>query len=621
MNSNKIIPVLGLLILLILAIGSVSASEVDSDSIIGDSDANIDLTAETAINEIDDSSIDDEVNTGDIIANDNESISDNVGSIDGVESGVGVENSLGASADDEILASTIQFSESKYSTYFNASGNIIPGKLKAGDTLDFSGTFNSKTFIINIPLIITSTDGTANFTNCNFKIIKGSQGTNITNLKVNMGKLDNPIFDVFNVSDITIANCNLFSYATRSYPILFNTVNNSYIINNKVRTTAYITGWGHPSAIVLSGAFYNNISNNDVITNDSNGIYLTGFLGGGEMGQTGGANAYNVIFNNTVHSLRGIEWAVDEDGKTPLPSSFCYGIQVMGANNDILNNTVYNLYRGISATQSGNKIMGNNISQIHGTWYSGNTNEDGGDYAIYVTTNSIVKYNIITDSIFYGDKAAIFASKGSNVTNNTFLNITGIGAYLGGSDIIFSENNLNVTGYGVYIFGQSESLKNIIVSNNQIFSNNQSNVKLEKKTRLIFPNDIVIVDNILHNLGVIPISFPTESDNLTIEPNTIIIDGVIDDETDDDAVHLIYESNFNKFFSATGNLEDWINENDTLIFMGEFSSKDKLTINQKVDILGVESKFTDTTFIIVNDGDSIKHTKISNPNTSFKHRL
>lgn len=622
MNSNKFIPILGLLVLLILAMGSISASEVDSDSIIGDSDANIDLTAtEKAVNEIDGSSIDDEENTDDVIANvDDESISDDLGSIGDVEREVGVENSLGASADDEILASTIQFTESKYSTYFNASGNIITGKLKAGDTLDFSGAFNSKTFIINVPLIITSTYGTASFTNCNFKIVNGAQGTNITNLKANMGKLTTPIFDVYNVSSISISNCDLFSNATGSYPILLNTVNNSNIFNNRVQTTCYVTGWGHPSAIVLSGTFYNNISNNNVITNDSNGIYLTGYLGGGDMGQGGGVNAYNLIFNNTVHSIRGIEWAVDEDGKTPLPSSFTYGIQVMGAYNDIINNTIYNVYRGIGTTQSGNKIIGNVLSKIHGTWYSGNTNEDGGDYAIYVTTNSIVKYNIISDSIFYGDNAAIFASKGSNVTNNTLFNITGIGAYLGGSDIIFSENNMNVTGYGVYIFGQSESLKNIIVSNNQIFSNNQSNVKLEKKTRLIFPNDIVIVDNILHNLGVIPISFPVESDNLTIEPNTIIIDGVIDDETDDGAVHLIYESNFNKFFSPTGNLEYWI-ENDTLIFMGEFSSKDKLTINQKVDILGVESKFTDTTFIIENDGVSIKNIKISNPNTSLKDRL
>ena len=251
MNSNKFIPMLGLLILLILAIGSISASDVDSDSIMGDSDANIDLAAtETAVNEIDGSSIDDEENTNDIIANvDDDSISDNVGSIDDVESEVGVENSLGTSADNEILASTVKFTEDKYSTYFNGSGNIIAGKLKAGDTLDFSGAFNSKTFIINIPLDLTSTDGTASFTNCNFKIVNGAQGTNITNLKANMSKLTTPIFDVYNVSSISISNCYLFSNATGSYPILFNTVNNSNIFNNRVQTTCYVTGWGHPSAM------------------------------------------------------------------------------------------------------------------------------------------------------------------------------------------------------------------------------------------------------------------------------------------------------------------------------------------------------------------------------------
>ena len=173
MNSNKLIPILGLLLLLILAIGSISASEMDSDS-IGDCDADIDLTAaETAVEEIDDSDIVDNANADDIIADsgENEIVSDDIESIDDVESEVGVKNSLGASSDDEVLASTVKFTESNYSTYFNKSGNIISGKLKSGDTLDFSGTFNSKTFIINIPLTITSTDGTASFTNCNFKIV------------------------------------------------------------------------------------------------------------------------------------------------------------------------------------------------------------------------------------------------------------------------------------------------------------------------------------------------------------------------------------------------------------------------------------------------------------------
>ena len=33
MNSNKFIPIIGLLIMLILAIGSISASDVDSESV------------------------------------------------------------------------------------------------------------------------------------------------------------------------------------------------------------------------------------------------------------------------------------------------------------------------------------------------------------------------------------------------------------------------------------------------------------------------------------------------------------------------------------------------------------------------------------------------------------
>ena len=621
MNSNKFIPMLGLLILLILAIGSISASEVDSDSIIGDSDANIDLTAtETAVNEIDGSSIDDEENTDGIIANvDDESISDNVGSIDDVEREVGVENSLGASADDEILASTIQFTESKYSTYFNASGNIIPGKLKAGDTLDFSGTFNSKTFIINIPLALTSTDGTASFTNCNFKIVNGAQGTNITNLKANMSKLTTPIFDVYNVSSISISNCYLFSNATGSYPILFNTVNNSNIFNNRVQTTCYVTGWGHPSAIVLSGTFYNNISNNNVITNDSNGIYLTGYLGGGNMGQGGGVNAYNFIFNNTVHSVRGIEWAVDEDGKTPLPSSFTYGIQVMGAHNDIINNTIYNVYRGIGATQSGNKIIGNVLSRIHGTWYSGNTNDDGGDYAIYATTNSIVKENIISDSNINASGAAIYVAKNSIVSDNSVRNCNGSGVNVGGSNVTISNNNFNVSGYGVYIKG---SHSDINIEANVIDSNNQNAIRIEKQSRDIFPHDIIIQNNTLYSTSDEGAIYKDPACTNIYPSNNIIIgtsgEPVIDNET----LHIINENNFDKYFTITGSLKDRIKDNDTIIFMGNFSSKGKLNINKEVTIQGVNAVFKDTTFIISDiDGVVFEGITIDNPNTKLADRL
>ncbi|MBO7518180.1 MAG: hypothetical protein J6T31_03635, partial [Methanobrevibacter sp.] len=310
MNSNKFIPMLGLLILLILAIGSISASEVDSDSIIGDSDANIDLTAtETAVNEIDGSSIDDEENTDDVIANvGDDSISDNVGSIDDVEREVGVENSLSVSADDEILASAIQFTESKYSTYFNASGNIIPGKLKAGDTLDFSGTFTNKMFIINIPLTITSTNGNARLTDCGFSFINGSSGSNISNIKASMTSVtQRSIIEATGVSDLNVINNDLFSNQTGSHPMSFSGVSRVNIFNNRLQTNAYTSssGWGQPSAMVFRNSGNCNISSNTVITNDSNGIYFTGYGGNSQMGTTPEDSSFgNYIFNNTVYSVR-----------------------------------------------------------------------------------------------------------------------------------------------------------------------------------------------------------------------------------------------------------------------------------------------------------------------------
>lgn len=606
MNSNKFIPIIGLLIMLILAIGSISASDVDSES-VGEA-ANMDLKVEEAI--IDDSNVIEEENNAYAIAD--EETNDAYG-IEDMENEADVENSLGSSQDEDVLASTVKFNESQYSTYFNGSGNIISGKLKAGDTLDFSGNFNSKTFIINIPLKITSSDKTAKFTNCNFKIVKGSQGTNITNLKASMNKLSTPIIDVFNVSDIIIANCDFFSNATGSYGILFNTVNRSSITNNKIQTTCYVNGWGHPSAIVLSGTFYNNISNNNVITNDSNGIYLTGFLGGGTMGQTGGVNAYNTIFNNTVHSIRGI----DGNDNNLLPSSFTYGIQIMGANNEVIKNTIYNVYRGIGTTQAGNKIINNSIYNIHGNWYSGNTNDTGGDYAIYATVNSIVKDNIILDSKV--SKSIIYVSKNCNVTGNVIKNCTGMGLTVDGSNVTITENNFNVSAVGVYIYGDYSDIN---IESNVIDSNDQFAIRLQKKSRMEFPHDIIIQNNTLYSTseeGAIykdPIcTYIMESGNTIIGTSGV---PVIDSET----THLINENNFDKYFSMGSFNSNRIKENDTIIFVGTFPSKGELTINEKVTIQGANAVFKDTTFIVSDiDGVVIEDLKISNPNTSLLDRL
>ena len=76
--------------------------------------------------------------------------------------------------------------------------------------------------------------------------------------------------------------------------------------------------------MVLKNAGSCNITQNTVITNDSNGIYFSGYAADSGMGSEGDAASYsNYIVNNTVYSIR------------PLPSSFVYAIQVMSSYNFI----------------------------------------------------------------------------------------------------------------------------------------------------------------------------------------------------------------------------------------------------------------------------------------------
>ena len=615
MNSNKFIPILGLLILLILTIGSISASDVDSE-IMGSS-ANIDLTAtEPAVNEISDSGIVDDIYAANAIANEDEEIDDEGSSIDSIDDEItsGAIDNLGASNGADNLASAITFTESDYSTYFSSSGNIISGKLKSGDTLDFSGQFTDKTFIINIPLIITSTDGTAQLTNCAFSFINGSSGSSISNMKMNTSVMDKSLISVSDVNDMTLRNNNLFSSATGSHPMTFLKVNRMNIYNNTLQTTGYVQGWGHPSAMVFRNAGSCNITRNTVITNDSNGIYFTAYGATSPMGSSGDAESFsNYIVNNTVYSIR------------PIPSSFVYAIQVMSSYNYIINNTVYNAYRGISTTGTRNQIIGNVIHNIHGTYSSYSDSEEGGDYAIVSGTNSLIKDNIIYDSFFNGTQAAIKAALGSNITNNNITNTTGIGIYVDNSNINISDNNINVLGYGIYINPYYGNISNILISNNIIDSHNQNTIKLMKLGRNNIPNDIIIKENLLCNSGVVTVDIPSESKNITLISN-IFIGGAEPIALEEGNVHLIDESHFYNYFTPTGYLENIIKENDLLVFEGNFSSKNKLSknkihINEKVRILSMNASFIDTTFIIYVDDVLIDGIKIYNPNHNVKDRL
>ena len=51
--------------------------------------------------------------------------------------------------------------EANYSEYFDSNGNLINSLVKANDTINLSGNFSNKKFMINIPLTITSLESNA----------------------------------------------------------------------------------------------------------------------------------------------------------------------------------------------------------------------------------------------------------------------------------------------------------------------------------------------------------------------------------------------------------------------------------------------------------------------------
>ena len=61
-----------------------------------------------------------------------------------------------------------------YSKYFDSKGNLNKSLVKANETLNLSGNFSNKNFIINIPITITSTENDAFLKNSPIYIVNVS---------------------------------------------------------------------------------------------------------------------------------------------------------------------------------------------------------------------------------------------------------------------------------------------------------------------------------------------------------------------------------------------------------------------------------------------------------------
>ncbi len=519
---------------------------------------------------------------------------------------------LEQSADEEVLSAPKSYtvSASTYSRNFDNNGNFVRSGVNPGDNIKLSGSFSNKNFIFNMPLNVIGVS--SDLRSCTVTLLSGASGSTVTNLNIqNNGKRAVGIF-LNSASNCVIDNCVIRNTGEAAYCIcVANKSNYNNITNNQL--TAYGVTYGHgsrsTSPLLVTGSHYNYITRNIVEADDANGIYLSSY-GDAPMG---GNSNYNTIFRNTVHI-------------NVLPTSWCYGIQVMGSRNTIKYNTVIGAYRGISTDGTGNNIYYNSIVNLTGADFNHPNVETGGEYGIVGSYQSQIVGNEIINSKIINTGAGISGTDDAIINKNTVI-VTGEGKGIvaPGSNVIIKNNVISTeSGSGV---NQKDEVSGLYVSKNNITSISGVGILVEKLSSKRMPSYVTIVGNRIQTGNRYAIDASgVQADTSTIGPKDNIIignslislpAGVYDASKPTYIFNgkqiVITNSNYATYINANGGLTSEVNDGDVLDFRGNFQNKViyvtkgvKITSNKK------NALFTNSTFKVTSGNVLIENIKIIN---------
>ena len=502
---------------------------------------------------------------------------------------------------------TYTVTQSTYSKYFDSKGNLIDSKVSSGDIIKLSGAFSNKSFIFNKTVNIEG-DLSKNIKESTFTFLSGASGSTISNLKIINTK--NETYGIFlnSASKCTIQNCFINNTGKASYCIcLGNAANYNTITGNDLNTYGVTYGHNQRSTppLVLSGSNHNTISNNKITVDDANGIYLSSYAGGPLLG---GESHYNLIKNNTINY-------------NVLPTSWSWGIQVMGSYNRIDRNTVNGAYRGISTSGYYNNITNNKINRITGADYNNPKVEIGGEYGIVASYNSYVANNKIAGAKIISTGAGITASDNSIVEkNNVEVTLNGRGIVAAGSNVIIKGNVIStVSGSGVY---QNDDVSGLVVENNRITSVSGIGILIEKLSSKRMPKDVTIKNNTITTANKYAIDASgVQKDTAEISSNNVgtalinTASGIYDASKPTynykGTTHNITTKNFDKYINANGGLTSEIKDGDILNFKGTFENK-VIYLTKGVKVTGNNPKFINSTFKVTSGNVWIENLTIEN---------
>lgn len=516
-------------------------------------------------------------------------------------------SSLMNTADGDKSAHIYTVDSNNYDNYFDEDGNL-KDEVGDGHTLILTGNFTGKNFIINKNITLTGEGATI------YKgvvvLVKGASGATVSNLRIiNLDCTDKQGIILNEVTNCLIKNNNITCSGASSFPIALNPGSNNNVISDNILKVGGISLEGSTKStcgLVLGGAHYNLIKNNYIEVDDANGIYFSEYGSGAFVG---GKSNNNIVLNNTVKCM-------------VVPTSWCYGIQLMGSNNTVELNTVIGTFRGIS-TGDDSTVNNNTLINITGKNFS--TGElVGGDYTIIVGKNSAVSNNKLVNCLV--ETAGIYVGTDSTVKDND-INIkgNGVGVDANGDNVKVINNNITTTlGNGVSQIGK---LTGLVVSDNNITSASGVGIYVGKASRTKIPSDITITNNVISTSNQYAINAKDASkDSYTIKNNKVNGSSTIytpDGEVLPDApsqfdgkVHDITSDNYHVFFDDNGNLiNTGVNDGDILNFKGEFNGIFPI-ISKSVKVTGENAVFKNSKITVSSDNVWIENLKIINNNSS-----
>ncbi len=502
---------------------------------------------------------------------------------------------------------TFEITQISYEKYFNPrDGKILPNSgISSGDTIKI-GNISNRAFVIDRPLTVMPITQNDKITNGYIHLIKGSDGSTITNLTINntKGTLTFRGVTVGQLHGIwlTNSNNNFISYntirianAAGVYAMPMGWSSNNRIVYNDMKT--YIS-----SVMIMGQCHYNLISHNslEVLSYSdmsvTNLIYFNPFNHADYSGSPlclGNVISYNYLkgFCSLPMSIIIQMSYANHDGtvianNTVLKGSF--GINLQGNNLSVYGNVVDNSATGISVTGSNFTVHDNSVSgssQKCGIQIAGRINSTCDVYANNVTFTDVVSAMSIFNSVTAHD----------NIIN---VKGYGVGVAVGEDNSKVYDNRIKVNhDDGITILGNGNEVDNNIIITNargvsipakdngiRYYNNTISRNTITSDSHGVYIAGLVyrttIIDNVIETNSSVGI-YKDITDELSNIEQDNMINGVILKST----AIVVNDSNYYDYFDRNGVLTYTFPEGKTKVMILTFLTNKNIILNEKINVI------------------------------------